>query len=114
MKWNKENKKRLWRILRKKAMELNSLCKKRNLYGLEWREFLKNYGIIEVYRGDNRGDTRGELSWKELDDNGELKEEKARNPKYIIIKDPLFAPTDPYGLKIPKDTAEKFLVLGLP
>jgi len=111
MKWNKENKKRLWRILRKKAMELNNLCKKRNLYGLEWREFLKNYGIIEVYRGDTRYEG---LSWKELDDNGELKEEKARSPKHIIVKDPLFAIKDPYGLKIPKDTAEKFLVLGIP
>jgi hypothetical protein len=110
MKWNKENKKRLENVLREKAMELNNLCKKRNLYGLEWIEFLKNYGIIEVYRGD----TRGELSWKELDDNQELKEEKARSPKHIIIKDPLFAIKDPYGLKIPKDTAEKFLVLGIP
>jgi hypothetical protein len=110
MKWNKENKKRLWQILRKKAMELDAHIPYR-LAETQWKEFLKNYGIIEVFRGDTRYEG---LSWKELDDNRELKEEKARNPKYIIIKDPLHAPKDPYGLKIPKDTAEKFLVLGLP
>lgn len=98
MKWNKEKKILLYGALGRKAEKISLP---------EWEIFLGLHGIIRAERGD--GDVYCRCpAWEEIDFGGAI-----ANRKRIIIEDPFFL--DPhYGLSIPKDIAEKFLVLGIP
>ena len=77
----------------------------------EWVRFLSFYGIVEVERGITRGDT----FWRESIEGPFIvskSKKRIANPKRVVVKDP--AGNDQSGLSIPKETAEKFLVLGIP
>lgn len=106
MKWDKENKEKL-----RNALELR--------FGLidpfDRADFLREYSIELVRQNCGRGQ-----SWGFCDENGKWSGcGKAHNKdRIIIVFDPLMLGgtygLTTYGLSIPKDVAEKFLILGVP
>lgn len=130
MKWDKENKLRLYKAIRAKLEDegLTSAKAMRiarsDLIKTHVADFFSSFGIrkvqkIKEYHGPP-WDTKGFRSWLWRD--AETREPAAKSGR-IIILDPYYGPepiTDSWsppsgeGLSIPKDVAERFLVLGIP
>jgi hypothetical protein len=103
MKWNKASKNKLYQVLSQKAKELElkvpsvgGWCgnipvkiRDRAAVAEEWEKFLDSFGILQDFVGS-------------IVEQG----------KYVLISDP--GPSCRRVLQIPKDIAEKFLVLGVP
>lgn len=105
MKWDWKNKKRLYFLLHRKMV---SVCSYQRDYEV-WRAFCRSLGILDAYRDD------GHSEWLLEGKTPNLYDTPAANHKNIIIKDPWFGERQvECGLSIPKDVAEKFLVLGIP
>lgn len=99
MKWDKKAKIRLYAVLGEKADAVES--------SQEWEIFLGLHGILRAERGDGDAYCRNP-AWERLGFSGEIADRKR-----IIIEDPFFKDRH-YGLSVPKEVAEKFLVLGIP
>jgi hypothetical protein len=111
MKWNKQSKILLYSALTKKAEQLVATIPPGEERDGQWELFLKSHGIVRAERDDPDGYCR-KPAWRSLEDN-----ECLADRKRTLIEDPYNE--DPYneshyGLSIPKETAEKFLVLGIP
>ena len=112
MRWNKQSKERLYKAIRSK-MEQKGWVRK------DWRDlrdrphalltrYLDKFGVVQV--------ERSEKCWTVGFGYG-----YARSSRHVIIPHPNYGseyPKDLWkdmkGLKIPKDVAEKFLILGAP
>lgn len=125
MKWDKQAKLKLYSVLRARLEQEGWINK-----GPAWRErdkilsFLGSFGIrsvqkIKKYSGPPWDPMRRE-SWVWCDPK--TKETAAKQGR-IIILDPYYSeepttkpwsPASGEGLSIPKDVAERFLVLGVP
>jgi hypothetical protein len=118
MKWDRENRKRLGSLLLEKLNGIKDVAGGRIAFRHNLRmAFLREFGIERVERKRRLGDNQGRKLWVKLHTQN-----PARNKDRIIIPDPWGAGssgriTDAMldcGLSIPKDIAEKFLVLGIP
>ena len=99
MKWDIASKNKLYQVLRQKFNELEGDTPVRLRDGFEdvaqavvakkWEKFLDSFGILQ-----------------------EEEERFEEVGQYVFIMDP--GPYEDYALKIPKETAEKFLALGVP
>jgi hypothetical protein len=107
MKWNKQSKILLYSALRKKAEQLEATIPPGEERDEQWELFLKSHGIARAERDDPDGYCRNP-AWRSLEDD-----ELLADRKRILIEDPYYNEYQ-YGLSIPKNTAEKILVLGLP
>ena len=128
MKWDSENKERLYAVLRQKSFKTEGHVRYSGWPGAQpfkdfrkkWREFIFAYGIREVQK---KNGFWWESVWiqnaaKEWHDSGC----RASKPNRIIVQDPIFedwdkkrfAKSTKKGLSIPKEIAEKFLILGVP
>jgi hypothetical protein len=97
MKWDKASKNKLYQVLRQKFNELEGDTPRFYGDGFEdviqavvakkWEQFLDSFGISQEERFEEVG-------------------------QYVFIMDP--GPYEDYALKIPKEVAEKLLVLGTP
>lgn len=120
MKWDKENKDRLYGLIWAKFRTFKDQYPKGN----RLRDtFLREFGIEKLYKDTPKTATGNELkssTWMKIGT-----QTPARNRSHIIILDPWWGgqiPKKPkglpkgyhYGISIPKEVAEKFLVLGLP
>lgn len=111
MKWDKANKQKVWDALHRRVRQKD--CH-------DWRPFLETFGIIPAYRGSQISPS---MTWLQREDDPEIvpiyvdpwgqgyKPASSRN--HIIIDD-IFHFNPGWGLKIPKEVAEKFLILGVP
>ena len=100
MKWDIASKNKLYQVLRQKINELEGDTPR--FYGDGFKDVIQ--AVVAK-------------KWEQfLDSFGILQEEEERfeevGQSYIFIMDP--GPYDGYALKIPKEVAEKFLVLGIP
>jgi hypothetical protein len=114
MKWDNENKDRLYRLI---------YLRFRPFSGSNYNTFLNEFGIEKVQkrkRLKNRVNmTRAASLWMKPHTNS-----PARDKDRVIILDPWWGQSETYpklrlrgctdGLSIPKEVAEKFLVLGVP
>ena len=122
MKWDKKNKERLKDVLWNKALMLMGIptegfslaLQDFVVYGpsdhRDWNGFLDSLGIKRVKR-KGRNEAKSYSSWTY--ECGR----PAQDRKRIIVRDTFFfrgIDTMRHGLSIPKDVAEKFLVLGIP
>lgn len=90
MTWDDEDREKLLRTLRRKRSSLLDECYSSKVFRRRWNEFLNSHGIVPVETG-------------------------TANPKSVMLD-------DAYGFlglagrifSIPKDVAEKLLVLGAP
>jgi hypothetical protein len=121
MKWDKENKERLYGLiyLRLQTIKSHPRATRPSLYNT----FLNEFGIEKVQKGKrlkNRVNmTRAASLWMKPHTNS-----PARDKDRVIILDPWWGQSKTYpklrfrgctdGLSIPKEVAEKFLVLGVP
>ena len=102
MKWNKENKERLYRALNAKIRDIVNSTEL-GLFHDDWVAFCESFGIVTLRRATGRE------KWKKREGV------PATRKTHIIIKDPWFGrDQSECGLSIPKDVAEKILVLGIP
>jgi hypothetical protein len=91
MKWDIASKNKLYQVLSQKAKEINPVRFRDVVVAAKkWEQFLDSFGILQVE----------EERFEEV------------SQAYVFITDP--GPYDGCALKIPKETAEKFLVLGVP
>ena len=97
MKWDKKNKDRLYDLFHSKALRSFWTREPWETCQNKWVRFLESLCIQRVREGLNG-------RWM-------IGDRPARDIKHTIIKDPMSCQ---HGLKIPKDIAEKFLVLGIP
>jgi hypothetical protein len=97
MKWDKKNKDRLHDLFHSKALQSFMIGEPWETRHNEWAHFLESLCIQRVREGLNG-------RWM-------IGDRPARDRKHIIIKDPMSVQ---HGLKIPKDIALKFIVLGIP
>ena len=90
MRWDAEAKERLYQVLNQKFKELELTAPDLAAVDEKWEQFFISFGILKEEESD-----------------------QASQAEYVLIKDPgpFF---DDYTIKIPKETAEKFLVLGIP
>lgn len=107
MKWDETNKGRVWKSLKDRASQLDHDS---------WQAFSESCGIIQVYRG-HQIKSRS-MVWMQMQKGGSFKFAgdsfaPAASRKHIIIDD-IFHDNPGWGLKIPKEIALKFLVLGIP
>lgn len=112
MKWNKSNKKKVWQTLQQHVRQND--CH-------DWLPFLETFGIIVVYRGSQI--CSPSMTWLQReDDPGRVPVyvdpwgqgyKPASSRKHIIIDD-IINSNPGWGYKIPKEVAEKLLVLGVP
>lgn len=110
MRWNNENKQKVWDALHRRVRQMDLLA---------WNSFSETFGISTVYRGREiyspsmmwmkEGSGPG---WNYLDPWGKIYS-PAASKKHIIVDD-IFNRNSSRGHKIPKEVAEKFLVLGVP
>lgn len=130
MKWNNKAKERLYKAIRAKMEQKNWVLKNwgdiRDRPHALLSRFLDKFGVVQVRRAEsiNHGQDdsrplghairRWTYCW-------DLRKEDARSSRHVIIPHPQYGPECPKGLwkdmqgiKIPKDVAEKFLVLGIP
>lgn len=121
MKWDKENKDKLYRLIwrRFQTMKSHPIPTSRHLRNT----FLNEFGIEKVQKGTRLKDrvnmTRAASLWMKPHTQA-----PARDKHRIIILDPWWGKSETYpklrsrgyvdGLSIPKEVAEKFLVLGVP
>jgi len=122
MKWNQQNKIRLYAAFTKKAEQLEAtIPEPGEERDGQWELCLKSHGIVRAERDDPDGYCRN-TAWRSLEDN-----ECLADRKRILIEDPYYnhwvrfcaasrenKPLYQQGLSVPKDIAEKILVLGLP
>lgn len=121
MKWDKENKDRLYRLIYRRFQTMKSHPV---ITGRYLRDtFLHEFGIEKVQKGKRLKErvdmTRAASLWMKPHTNS-----PARDKGRVIILDPWWGHSETYpklrsrgyvdGLSIPKDVAEKFLVLGVP
>ena len=121
MKWNKQNKIRLYAAFTKKAEQLEATSPPGNERDGQWELFLKSHGIVRAERaGPCTLRYRRNPAWTSLEDD-----ECLADRKRTLIEDPYYnhwvrfcavgtPPVYQQGLSVPKDIAEKILVLGLP
>jgi len=102
MKWDKANKIRLYGVIGEKAKTISSRFVDASQ---EWEIFLGLHGILHAERSEGDYYCRNP-AW-------EVDGFSGYDRKRIIIEDP-FSGDHFLGLSIPKDVAEKFLVLGVP
>jgi len=107
MKWNKQNKIRLYSAFRKKAEQLEATIPPGKERDGQWELFLKSHGIVRAERDDPDGCCKNP-AWRSLEDD-----ECLADRKRTLIEDPYYNEYQ-HGLSVPKDAAEKILVLGLP
>ena len=121
MKWNQQNKIRLYAAFTKKAEQLEAtIPEPGEERDGQWELFLKSHGIVRAERDDD-GYCRNP-AWRSLEDD-----ERLADRKRTLIEDPYYnhwvrfcaasrenKPLYQQGLSVPKDIAEKFLVLGVP
>lgn len=107
MKWDKANKKKVWLALKRTAQSDVGL----------W-ERLQTLGAIPVYRGGAISSTS--MMWMQRDNHAPVYVDPwgqgykpAVSKAHVIIND-VFHWNPGWGVKIPKDVAEKCLVLGVP
>jgi hypothetical protein len=92
MKWDKVSKKKLYQVLIQKVKKLELEAPDGAAVAEKWEHFCDSFGILQ---------------------EEEERFGQASQSDYVLIKDP--GPfVDDYTIKIPKDIAEKFLVLGIP
>ena len=120
MKWNSENKERLYSLIYLRLQTIKSHPLGRVVL---YNNFLNEFGIEKVQKGKrlkNRVNmTRAASLWMKPHTNS-----PARDKDRIIILDPWWGQSKTYpklrfrgctdGLSIPKEVAEKFLILGVP
>ena len=131
MKWNQQNKNRLYAAFTKKAEQLEAtIPEPGEERDGQWELFLKSHGIVRAERDDPNGyysrfDRPRRCrnpAWRSLEDD-----ECLADRKRILIEDPYYnhwvrfcaasrenKPLYQQGLSVPKDIAEKILVLGVP
>lgn len=124
IKWDNKAKERLYKAIRAKMDQKNWVRK-------DWRDlrdrphalltrYLGKFGVKEVHRAESSDRTIKcwVVGWRapHWDGSGD-----ARSSRHVIIPHPNYGSEYPKGLwkdmkglKIPKDVAEKFLVLGMP
>lgn len=127
MKWDRKAKERLYKAIRSK-MEQKGWVRK------DWRDlrdrphallarFLDKFGVVQVCRAEsiNHKIKCWVDSYSVRLTMTDLREWNARSSRHVIIPHPNYGseyPKDLWkdmkGLKIPKDVAEKFIVLGIP
>ena len=107
MKWNKQNNILLYSALRKKAEQLKETIPPGEERDGHWGLFLKSHGIVRAERDDPDGYCRNP-SWRSPEDD-----ECLADKKRTLIEDPYYNEYQ-HGISVPKNTAEKILVLGLP
>lgn len=105
MKWDGKNKRKIYHLLWCKCRSYSKHGSLRAEAFKEWQIFLNSLEIIYVYRDDSRS------KWMRKGDTPNEYDIPATSKKHIIVKDPYL---EEYGLRIPKEVAEKFLVLGVP
>jgi len=117
MKWDSKNKDRLYRLIFLRFQKMSHPA------GVFYNTFLNEFGIEKVQKGKrlkNRVNmTRAARLWMKPHTNS-----PARDKDRVIILDPRWGQSETYpklrlrgctdGLSIPKEVAEKFLVLGVP
>lgn len=118
MKWDRANKARLQSIIRNKFcaiadQELQTYGSAEDVSRLEidshFKEFLNSFGMKRVRLAQSSSDQKRRI-WVYYHTLMPAKS-KAR----VIVLDPWYGRTGhKVGLSIPKDVAEKFLVLGIP
>lgn len=110
MKWDRANKARLQSIIRSKFCAIAD--QERQTYGRldsHFKEFLNSFGMKRVRLAQSSSDQKRRI-WVYYHTLMPAKS-KAR----VIVLDPWYGRTGhKVGLSIPKDVAEKFLVLGIP
>lgn len=105
MKWDKKNKDRLWRTLKAEVDRIH------------WQSFSETFGIDLVYRGHQI--CSPSKMWMQEANQGVYVDpwgqwyKPATSRNHVIIDD-IFHDNPGWGLKIPKEVAEKFLILGVP
>ena len=124
MKWNKENKERLYRLIWEKLDGIKSKAEGNSQNTVVIRHnlrmaFLRKFGIERIEHKQRLGDDRGRYLWIKPHT-----QKSATSKDRIIILDPWVCSRPDYkprrsrgyvdGLSIPKEVAEKFLVLGVP
>jgi hypothetical protein len=107
MKWDKQSKILLYSALTKKAEQLAATIPPGEERDGQWELFLESHGIVRAGRDDPDGYCRNP-AWRSLKDDEFLADRKR-----TLIEDPYYNESH-YGLSVPKDTAEKFLFLGIP
>ena len=120
MRWNKESKLKLYKVLRDK-FEKERWCFRQNFSQAD--RFLESFGVHKVQKIKKYGgppwDTMRRESW--LWCNPDTKE-PVNKAGQIIILNPCYgpeplennSPASGEGIQIPKEVAEKFIVLGVP
>lgn len=107
--WDRKNKKKLYLALESKIPRLVELAPDPFVLEAEWERFLDSHGIVQVERASAKNPWRGV------------------GRQMVAISDPWLAKSDfvldrngecrdpsCYGLGIPNEVAEKFLILGVP
>lgn len=122
MKWDKENKDKLYGLIWRKFQEIKSrtdIVHGRDLHN----KFLNEFGIKRVQKAKRLRDrvSMNKSAWIWMNVHTQT---LARDKNSIIILDPWWGNSENYpklrsrgyvdGLSIPKSVAEKFLVLGVP
>lgn len=115
MKWDKKSKERLYQLLSDKMEQVAfvnprpaTACKSWE----KWSGFFKQFGIVDVSRRDISSSYSDK--WMQQGADPDKYDMPASSRKHVIILDPWWHGDSDYGLKIPKDVAERFLVLGVP
>ena len=116
MKWDAANKNKLLLELRRRVQEEWSRGPTCTVF---W-ERLQTLGAVGVYRGNQINSTS--MMWMQREDHAPIcihfdlqgqGYKPAASKKHVIVND-IFHCNPGWGVKIPKDVAEKFLVLGVP
>jgi len=117
MRWDRKSKERLYCLLFEKMEQVSyvppdPLVSTTTRSWEKWAGFFKQFGIVDVARRDSTSSYSDK--WMQQGADPDKYDIPAASRKHVTILDPWWGGDSDYGLKIPKDVAERFLVLGVP